>query len=97
MEVKDRILSVGFLLHILHADGYWAQVACDIVVAAGDAGIWQRIVRPTLQESTLAALQRLSSGMSSLSAPDARRLRGALGMLPNSAPSQRAQPAPVAA
>ena len=66
------------------------QVAFDVVMAAGGAGIWQRIVRPALQDSAVEALRLLCSGANSLPTADARQLRGVLGPLPNRPAAQRA-------
>lgn len=66
------------------------QVAFDVVMAAGDAGIWQRIVRPALQRTAVEAPSLLCSGANSLSPADARRLRGVLGPLPKRAAAQLA-------
>lgn len=67
----------------------------DVVVEAGDAGIWQQLVRPTLEECTVAALQRLASGTDTalnLALSDARLLRAFVGFPASMAPARRALP-----
>ena len=71
------------------------QLAFDLVMGASDAGVWQQLVRPTLQGSTLAALQRLASDPCSaapLGVSDARQLRAVVGYSPSKAPPPRALP-----
>ena len=63
----------------------WLQVLCDLVLAGLDAGIWQRVVLPTLSEATLSAINSLTGRKAALSP-------GKYGRLAASFPPAPAQP-----